>query len=100
MRFLHWCNRSFMIIGLSSKTVIRSIPPGQPNQVNLLRLVLECPLDLNPLKIYYLNLIWWDLKKAVVPWNPRKMYKLQAFIHEEWAKLQVAHWSSGVFLEI
>ena len=43
--------------------------------------ILESP-DLNPIE----NL-WWDLKKAVVARKPKNITELEAYAHEEWAKI-------------
>ena len=40
--------------------------------------------DLNPIE----NL-WWVLKKAVAARKPRNLAELEAFAHEEWAKIPV-----------
>uniref|UniRef100_A0A3B4ZPX8 Tc1-like transposase DDE domain-containing protein n=1 Tax=Stegastes partitus TaxID=144197 RepID=A0A3B4ZPX8_9TELE len=47
--------------------------------------ILEWPSqspDLNPIE----NL-WWDLKKAVAARKPKNISELEAFAHEEWAKI-------------
>lgn len=49
--------------------------------------ILEWPSqspDLNPIE----NL-WWDLKKAVAARKPKNVTELEAFAHEEWAKIPV-----------
>uniref|UniRef100_A0A8C5N259 Transposase n=1 Tax=Leptobrachium leishanense TaxID=445787 RepID=A0A8C5N259_9ANUR len=49
--------------------------------------ILEWPSqspDLNPIE----NL-WWDLKKAVVVRKPKNVTELEAFAHDEWAKIPV-----------
>lgn len=49
--------------------------------------ILEWPSqspDLNPIE----NL-WWDLKKAVAARKPKNVNELEAFAHEEWAKIPV-----------
>uniref|UniRef100_A0A8C5Q6T5 Tc1-like transposase DDE domain-containing protein n=1 Tax=Leptobrachium leishanense TaxID=445787 RepID=A0A8C5Q6T5_9ANUR len=40
--------------------------------------------DLNPIE----NL-WWDLKKAVAVRKPKNVTELEAFAHDEWAKIPV-----------
>ncbi|KAI4891327.1 hypothetical protein NFI96_013318 [Prochilodus magdalenae] len=40
--------------------------------------------DLNPIE----NL-WWDLKKAVAVRKPKNVTELEAFAHEEWAKIPI-----------
>ncbi|KAI4888034.1 hypothetical protein NFI96_008037 [Prochilodus magdalenae] len=49
--------------------------------------ILEWPSqspDLNPIE----NL-WWDLKKAVAVRKPKNVTELEAFAHEEWAKIPI-----------
>uniref|UniRef100_A0A8C5PAV5 Tc1-like transposase DDE domain-containing protein n=1 Tax=Leptobrachium leishanense TaxID=445787 RepID=A0A8C5PAV5_9ANUR len=49
--------------------------------------ILEWPSqspDLNPIE----NL-WWDLKKAVAVRKPKNVTELEAFAHDEWAKIPV-----------
>ena len=49
--------------------------------------ILEWPSqfpDLNPIE----NL-WWELKKAVAARKPKNVNELDAFAHEEWAKIPV-----------
>ncbi|KAI4887171.1 hypothetical protein NFI96_004172 [Prochilodus magdalenae] len=49
--------------------------------------ILEWPSqspDLNPIE----NL-WWDLKKAVTVRKPKNVTELEAFAHEEWAKIPI-----------
>ncbi|KAI4900273.1 hypothetical protein NFI96_023147 [Prochilodus magdalenae] len=49
--------------------------------------ILEWPSqspDLNPIE----NL-WWDLKKAVPVRKPKNVTELEAFAHEEWAKIPI-----------
>uniref|UniRef100_A0A8C5QBW8 Transposase n=1 Tax=Leptobrachium leishanense TaxID=445787 RepID=A0A8C5QBW8_9ANUR len=49
--------------------------------------ILEWPSqssDLNPIE----NL-WWDLKKAVAVCKPKNVTELEAFAHDEWAKIPV-----------
>ena len=49
--------------------------------------ILEWPSqspDLNPIE----NL-WWDLKKAVAARKPKNVTELEAFAHEEWAKIPI-----------
>ncbi|KAI4901651.1 hypothetical protein NFI96_012829 [Prochilodus magdalenae] len=51
--------------------------------------ILEWPSqspDLNPIE----NL-WWDLKKAVAVRKPKNVTELEAFAHEEWAKIPIGH---------
>uniref|UniRef100_A0A8C5MRA4 Transposase n=1 Tax=Leptobrachium leishanense TaxID=445787 RepID=A0A8C5MRA4_9ANUR len=54
--------------------------------------ILEWPSqspDLNPIE----NL-WWDLKKAVVVRKPKNVTELEAFAHDEWAKILVSSYAS------
>ena len=50
---------------------------------NILKWPSQSP-DLNPIE----NL-WWDLKKAVAARKPKNVTELEAFAHEEWAKIPV-----------
>uniref|UniRef100_A0A8C5R5K8 Tc1-like transposase DDE domain-containing protein n=1 Tax=Leptobrachium leishanense TaxID=445787 RepID=A0A8C5R5K8_9ANUR len=56
--------------------------------------ILEWPSqspDLNPIE----NL-WWDLKKAVAVRKPKNVTELEAFAHDEWAKIPVDRWKTLV----
>ncbi|KAI5624440.1 hypothetical protein C0J50_15962, partial [Silurus asotus] len=50
---------------------------------NILKWPSQSP-DLNPIE----NL-WWDLKKAVAVRKPKNVTELEAFAHDEWAKIPV-----------
>ncbi|KAI4871408.1 hypothetical protein NFI96_000872 [Prochilodus magdalenae] len=55
--------------------------------------ILEWPSqspDLNPIE----NL-WWDLKKAVAVRKPKNVTELEAFAHEEWAKIPIDAYCHG-----
>uniref|UniRef100_A0A8C5Q5J6 Tc1-like transposase DDE domain-containing protein n=1 Tax=Leptobrachium leishanense TaxID=445787 RepID=A0A8C5Q5J6_9ANUR len=65
--------------------MILSIPPSplEHGCWNILEWPSQSP-DLNPIE----NL-WWDLKKAVAVRKPKNVTELEAFAHDEWAKIPV-----------